>query len=223
MAQRPYQYSPSPGSGRCARHCVCGVCAFTGTRGPVERFSVQSGAAAAELRTDIGIAAETRPAFHHCAAAHADHSPWSSKASDIFTRCGLDGVLRVERGVRWFAAEEGADLSVIDLEALHDRMTEQCWSDESFEDWFAQATQACGLSAAAQEGMAALHEANARLGLALSEDEFEYLQDAYQTLQRDHRRRADDVAQANSGIAGTKFSTLTGLSTNSLRRCNCLA
>ena len=151
-------------------------------------------------------------------------SPWSSKASDIFTRCGLDRVLRVERGVRWFAAE-GADLSVIDSEVLHDRMTEQCWSDESFEDWFAQAAPKPVASVPLlREGMAALHEANARLGLALSEDEFEYLQDAYQTLRRD----PTDVelmmfAQANSSIAGTKFLTLTGLSINSLRRRRCLA
>ena len=126
-------------------------------------------------------------------------SPWSSKASDIFTRCGLDGVLRVERGVRWYAAE-GVDATDVDLEALHDRMTEQCWSDESFEDWFAQAAPKPVASVPLlKEGMAALHEANARLGLALSEDEFEYLQDAYQTLQRD----PTDVelmmfAQANS-------------------------
>ena len=46
------------------------------------------------------------------------------------------------------------------------------------------------------EGRAALEEANARLGLALSPDEIDYLlHDAYlNTLQRDsHRRRADDV------------------------------
>ena len=34
----------------------------------------------------------------------------------------------------------GADLSAVDLEALHDRMTEQCWSEESFEEWFGQAS-----------------------------------------------------------------------------------
>ena len=79
-------------------------------------------------------------------------------------------------------------------------MTEQCWSDESFEDWFAQAAPKPVASVPLlREGMAALHEANARLGLALSEDEFEYLQDAYQTLRRD----PTDVelmmfAQANS-------------------------
>ena len=126
-------------------------------------------------------------------------SPWSSKASDIFSRCGLDSVHRVERGVRWYASE-GADLSAVDLEALHDRMTEQCWSEESFENWFGQASPKPVASVPLLgEGLAALQEANSRLGLALSEDEFEYLQDAYQTLQRD----PTDVelmmfAQANS-------------------------
>ena len=36
-------------------------------------------------------------------------SPWSSKASERCTRCGLDRVLRVERGVRWVAAEGPID------------------------------------------------------------------------------------------------------------------
>ena len=76
-------------------------------------------------------------------------SPWSSKASDIFSRCGLDSVHRVERGVRWYASE-GADLSAVDLEALHDRMTEQCWSEESFERLvWTGVTQARGFSATA--------------------------------------------------------------------------
>ena len=35
-------------------------------------------------------------------------SPWSSKATDIFRRCGLDAVIRVERGVRWHLASETA-------------------------------------------------------------------------------------------------------------------
>jgi phosphoribosylformylglycinamidine synthase len=126
-------------------------------------------------------------------------SPWSSKASDIFARCGLDSVLRVERGVRWYTAE-GADVSAVDLEALHDRMTEQCWAAESFENWFVQASpKPVATVPLLSQGLTALQEANVRLGLALSEDEFEYLHNAYQTLQRD----PTDVelmmfAQANS-------------------------
>ena len=56
-------------------------------------------------------------------------SPWSSKASDIFARCGLHSVMRVERGLRWFIADD-ADPALIDLDLLHDRMTEQCWAEE---------------------------------------------------------------------------------------------
>ena len=50
-------------------------------------------------------------------------SPWSSKATDIFTLCGLRKVIRVERGVRWFVkpSEQGVDL---ELAHLHDRMTQ---------------------------------------------------------------------------------------------------
>jgi len=126
-------------------------------------------------------------------------SPWSSKATDIFSRCGLDCVRRVERGVRWYIGMD-QDSSQVDTQALHDRMTEQCWHQESFADWFAQASpkpvEHIPLLAA---GRSALLEANNRLGLALSEDEFDYLLNAYQGLHRD----PTDVelmmfAQANS-------------------------
>lgn len=126
-------------------------------------------------------------------------SPWSSKASDIFGRCGLDIVVRVERGVRWYVAPE-AELSQADLESLHDRMTEQCWPTENFELWFDQAApKPVEQVNILESGLPALVEANTRLGLALSEDEFGYLLNAYQRLQRD----PTDVelmmfAQANS-------------------------
>src|SRR5258707_14136229 len=53
-------------------------------------------------------------------------SPWSSKATDIAHRCGLDALLRIERGIAWFF-ENGR---VPDQEfqrglgLIHDRMTE---------------------------------------------------------------------------------------------------
>jgi phosphoribosylformylglycinamidine synthase len=126
-------------------------------------------------------------------------SPWSSKASDIFGRCGLDIVARVERGLRWYVAPE-TDLSLVDLDSLHDRMTEQCWSEENFDRWFDQAApKSVERVSVLEGGLPALAEANTRLGLALSEDEFDYLLNAYQKLQRD----PTDVelmmfAQANS-------------------------
>ena len=50
-------------------------------------------------------------------------SPWSSKATDIFKICGLDKVLRVERGVRWYVVG-ATDTSAL-KSALYDRMTER--------------------------------------------------------------------------------------------------
>lgn len=63
------------------------------------------------------------------------------------------------------------------------------------------------------QGREALVEANIRLGLALAEDEIDYLQDAFTKL----GRNPNDIelymfAQANPNIAATKFSTQTGLS-----------
>ena len=47
-------------------------------------------------------------------------SSWSSKATDVFHTCGLTGVQRVERGVRWEVRGK-ADERILPL--LHDRMT----------------------------------------------------------------------------------------------------
>ena len=56
-------------------------------------------------------------------------SPWSSKATDIAHRCGLEAVRRIERGVAYFiATANGPALSGGERAALrlliHDRMTE---------------------------------------------------------------------------------------------------
>jgi phosphoribosylformylglycinamidine synthase len=125
-------------------------------------------------------------------------SPWSSKATDIFHACGLEQVVRVERGVAWYAEPEVA--AAIDSHKLYDRMTECLVAEADLGRVF--------LSAAPRplaevplllEGFDALISANARLGLALSADELEYLRDAYQGL----GRNPTDVelmmfAQANS-------------------------
>ena len=105
MVQRPYLFCLGQGASRRTCHCLRGICAFTGTGGAVERCPVGSGAAIAELRTDIGVAKQGQR-LTTVFPRSGTISPWSSKASDIFSRCGLDSVHRVERGVRWFASEE---------------------------------------------------------------------------------------------------------------------
>ncbi len=112
-------------------------------------------------------------------------SPWSSKATDIFAICELDKVLRVERGVRWFV-EDGVTLDDVDIGLLHDRMTETVQAEENFDEVFQHREPApvahVGLGA---EGRAALVQANEALGLALSDDEVDYLHEAYAALGRD--------------------------------------
>ncbi len=124
-------------------------------------------------------------------------SPWSSKATDIFHRCGLDAVSRVERGVRWYLDGGGSrDLAKL----LHDRMTEAVVFDDSFGALAGAATPKPLVHVAlGSDPVAALRDADERLGLALSADEVAYLATAYREFGRD----PTDVelmmfAQANS-------------------------
>ncbi|HET8598167.1 MAG TPA: phosphoribosylformylglycinamidine synthase, partial [Castellaniella sp.] len=137
-------------------------------------------------------------------------SPWASKATDIARHCGLAQVHRIERGVRYAVTAErgllgGRKLDADQLRAiadcLHDRMTETVVpADFDGRALFApvsgQPVQTVPVMA---EGRAALESCNARLGLALSDDEIDYLLRAYSDLGRD----PTDVelmmfAQANS-------------------------
>ncbi|MDA1074249.1 MAG: phosphoribosylformylglycinamidine synthase, partial [Proteobacteria bacterium] len=125
-------------------------------------------------------------------------SPWSSKATDIFASCGLDQVLRVERGVRWFVSPAPAGERL--LAGLFDRMTQTLQTREDFSVLFDQhAPRPLSTIDLLNEGEAALATANLSLGLALSTDEMTYLTQAYRRLERN----PTDVelmmfAQANS-------------------------
>ena len=124
-------------------------------------------------------------------------SPWSSKATDIFRICGLDKLLRVERGVRWFAE---APLPSAAWGRLCDRMTEAVMDEADFPKLFAeQSPRPLARIPLAQHGRQALAQANRGLGLALTEEEIQYLAQAFAELGRD----PTDVelmmfAQANS-------------------------
>ena len=131
-------------------------------------------------------------------------SPWSSKATDILHVCGLDAVTRVERGTVYFiessAALDAAALNRLGI-ALHDRMTESIWLDslEPTGLFHSAAPRRLRKVALGSDGRTALRHANRDWGLALSNDEIEYLVQAFRTLGRD----PTDVelmmfAQANS-------------------------
>ena len=117
-------------------------------------------------------------------------SPWSSKATDIARVCGLDFVRRLERGCV-YSIEAGARLEEATLHrlglVLHDRMTESLWLDSVDSQALFQEGQARVLRTVAlgAQGRAGLEHANREWGLALSEDEIDYLLAAFRTLGRD--------------------------------------
>ncbi len=119
-------------------------------------------------------------------------SPWSSKATDIARTCGLDAVERIERGTAYALELNGAQpldaaaRLALDRE-LHDRMTQAVLDRlEEAERLFARGAprplRRIGVLAG---GRAALTAANVELGLALADDEIDYLLVAFQELGRD--------------------------------------
>ncbi|WP_217476512.1 phosphoribosylformylglycinamidine synthase [Stutzerimonas stutzeri] len=129
-------------------------------------------------------------------------SPWSSKASDIARNCGLDKIQRLERGIAYYVAGELSDDEVGQIAAaLHDRMTQLVLERfEEAENLFSHA-QPKPLTAVdvLGGGRAALERANVELGLALAEDEIDYLVTSFTDLGRNpHDIELMMFAQANS-------------------------
>nr|WP_297460566.1 phosphoribosylformylglycinamidine synthase [uncultured Halomonas sp.] len=131
-------------------------------------------------------------------------SPWSSKATDIAHNCGLSQVRRIERGMAYRIRLDGV-LSEAAFEAivatLHDRMTESVLanSSDAAKLFSHQAPAPLGQVDVLGGGRTALQTANDALGLALADDEIDYLLQAFQALDRN----PSDVelmmfAQANS-------------------------
>lgn len=137
-------------------------------------------------------------------------SPWASKATDIAHNCGL-AIRRIERAVEyrlrmqsgWLSGKaslEPAQLAAV-AGLLHDRMTESvagslAEAERLFTELQPQPMEHVDVLAG---GRAALEEANRRFGLALADDEIDYLVQAFTHL----GRNPTDVelmmfAQANS-------------------------
>ncbi|QYF93165.1 phosphoribosylformylglycinamidine synthase [Massilia sp. PAMC28688] len=142
-------------------------------------------------------------------------SPWASKATDIAHNCGMAHIRRIERGVAYtvvlksglLGTSLGAarHLSESETDAvaalLHDRMTESVLrsADDAvhlFRELEAKPFESIDVIGA---GRHALEKANTDLGLAMSEDEIDYLLEAFTRASRN----PTDVelmmfAQANS-------------------------
>jgi phosphoribosylformylglycinamidine synthase len=131
-------------------------------------------------------------------------SPWSSKATDIVHNCGLTQILRVERGIAFYLDLSSAlneEQNRLATASLFDRMTETVFEAlDDAEQLFAEATPTeFNRIDVIGEGRKALVDANQTLGLALAEDEVDYLLDNFVAL----NRNPTDVelymfAQANS-------------------------
>ncbi len=134
---------------------------------------------------------------------HGTISPWSSKATDIAHNCDLPQVRRLERGLAFYVqATQPTEAQWQTLASLlHDRMMETIFSDlAQAEALFAHHEPQPLKSVDVLNGRRqALDEANRTLGLALADDEIDYLLDAFQRL----GRNPNDIelymfAQANS-------------------------
>jgi phosphoribosylformylglycinamidine synthase len=123
-------------------------------------------------------------------------SPWSSKATDIARNCGLQNIRRIERGVLFFiASKEKINRGRI-AALLHDRMTESVLASLEEADGMFSHIAPRPLE---RVPLAQLEAANARLGLALNDEEVAYLRDAYRGLARDPTdAELTMFAQANS-------------------------
>lgn len=128
-------------------------------------------------------------------------SPWSSKASNIAKNCGLHQVSRIERGVVYSFPEVTVAQRAIIAELVHDRMTQAVLDSVEQASKLFQQTDAKALSAVdiLNQGKEALVSANIELGLALADDEIDYLVDNFKALDRN----PNDIelymfAQANS-------------------------
>jgi len=136
-------------------------------------------------------------------------SPWASKATDIAHNCGL-AVKRIERLTEYRVTLKTGLLGKASLSdaqreqiaaLLHDRMTESVMFDRADAGRLFETLEAAPLATidVLGGGEAALQDANQRFGLALAEDEIDYLTRAFTQL----KRNPSDVelmmfAQANS-------------------------
>ena len=138
-------------------------------------------------------------------------SPWASKATNIAHNCGMSHIHRIERGVIYTVALKSgllgkspvmnAQQTALVVGLLHDRMTETVirTPEEAARLFDELPAQPLAFIDVKTGGRQALVAANVELGLALSDDEIDYLDAAFSSA----GRNPTDVelmmfAQANS-------------------------
>ena len=129
-------------------------------------------------------------------------SPWSSKATDITHNAGLASVIRLERGIAYYLQGSIIKEHHQQVEALlYDRMVEAVFTDVSDAEKLFSHHEPEPMTHidTLKKGKPALEQANITLGLALADDEIDYLLASFTEL----GRNPTDVelmmfAQANS-------------------------
>ncbi|MCB1961798.1 MAG: phosphoribosylformylglycinamidine synthase [Rhodocyclaceae bacterium] len=187
------------------------VSRFHGVRAEFQYFVELRGTLGDEARARLVDLLGAHPASEHDPDGHlllvtprlGTISPWSSKATDIAHQCGFDTVVRIERAIAYYISAKGdvAGQRAAIVPALHDRMTESVLDSADaahalFQHYPPQPLATVDILGG---GRAALAAANGELGLALSEDEIDYLLDNFTRI----ARNPTDVelmmfAQANS-------------------------
>jgi phosphoribosylformylglycinamidine synthase len=133
-------------------------------------------------------------------------SPWSSKSTDIANNCGLTKVIRLERGLAYYVStKNAAPLTTVQQSTLnnliHDRMMEAIFTDLNDATALFASAEPGELTSIDIEhgGKNALVRANSELGLALADDEVNYLFENFTKLGRNpHDIELYMFAQANS-------------------------
>ncbi|MCW8091827.1 phosphoribosylformylglycinamidine synthase [Alteromonas sp. ASW11-130] len=131
-------------------------------------------------------------------------SPWSSKATDIAHNCGLKSIERIERGIAFYLRTK-SDLTPKQYQTaaalLHDRMVEVVFNELHDAEVLFTHTEPKTYAVVdiLGQGKTALENANVNLGLALADDEVDYLYENFVRL----NRNPNDIelymfAQANS-------------------------
>ena len=131
-------------------------------------------------------------------------SPWSTKATNIANNCGLSKVKRIERGLAYYI-ETSSPLNDNQIQMLrselHDRMTESVFEslDAASALFYQESPKPLKSVDILTGGRDALSKANHDMGLALAEDEIDYLVESFTRL----KRNPNDIelymfAQANS-------------------------
>ncbi|MCW8840137.1 MAG: phosphoribosylformylglycinamidine synthase, partial [Gammaproteobacteria bacterium] len=117
-------------------------------------------------------------------------SPWASKATDIAHNCGLQKIHRLERGTAYYLRRGDGELSEHELKLaaalLHDRMIEQVLESTGEAEGLFLTQEPAPMRQVdiLGGGKGELERANGEWGLALADDEIDYLVENFTALGR---------------------------------------